>query len=148
MQKLKLNLFYQLFFFKCYSGLHIFGDFQVAVAAQTAAGTGPYSIAPNLTIPINCKASFPSIFTLFFSRYQLYCTKDSCQLSKQVRAIVAGKSLDMLRRLKFLEPTHFWESLTNACTSLGWMAMASAFLEKCASIIMVNLVKKLGFYEF
>ena len=68
------------------------------------------------------------------TRWTMCYGHDSYQLSKQIWALVAGKCLEILRWSKFLEPTHFWECLTNACTSLGWMAMASDFLQKCASI--------------
>ena len=51
----------------CYSGLPGYVEYEVAVAAQTAAGTGPYYNVLNFTTPEDGKQSFLTVSTLFYN---------------------------------------------------------------------------------
>ena len=63
----------RIFFFcccfwrNCYSGLPGYVEYEVAVAAQTAAGTGPYYNVLNFTTPEDGKQSFLTVSTLFIT---------------------------------------------------------------------------------
>ena len=45
------------------TGLRNYGEYEVAVAARTAVGTGPYSIAQNFTAPEGGES--PTLITIF-----------------------------------------------------------------------------------
>ena len=55
------------FWWNCYSGLPGYVEYEVAVAAQTAAGTGPYYNVLNFTTPEDGKQSFLTVSTLFIT---------------------------------------------------------------------------------
>ena len=58
----------RIFFLRnCYSGLPGYVEYEVAVAAQTAAGTGPYYNVLNFTTPEDGKQSFLTVSTLFIT---------------------------------------------------------------------------------